>query len=994
MIYHLTALSLAYFAELAVTLITLAVISASLFGSPTDEQTRQHLWRLVLFLASLSAMLFTLFTYESLPVHYRSYFVFLGVIEAVMCLFFVEFAYYYPLLPPAWRRELAFVRVALGLFIAVQVGQTIYFYRHLPANNFVVQSVLVVTFLLWGVAVQLRQSVLATRAVHTSASLPQPSVLQALLKPSAQGAVSRAFASTAIFMLAASLAVLAWSLGLLSLYERSIILASAGLLGVTLAGTTYIDSFPAATTLGGKVVMLAALVIVLVYSATVLLLAPGLASGFWNTATFDSGQQLQFTPDGAGGYWVAQVSDEIAGVGSSARPTPQAPANKLPVTALHPAPVALPFDFPYFGTRWNTVNVYLQGIVTFGTPAPADTLQPDTGKAPLIAPLFSRWQPAPGGDSRVEWRATAEAVTITWRSLAMPHLPQGPFATLQLELRRDGSFQFAYAPLNLGTLCANHDLETACQSLLRGALPGLSQEPVQFHAAGQDDELRAPASRGTLEPFGANYRTFLHGKLLPMLLLFLLLLPLLIFLMHRAFERTVITPLNHLYAGLRRMDVGDLEAQAPVLHQDEIGAITQFFNGMATNLLHTQRRFERVIVSISDHVYAVRPWSDPQSDLQHYRDIFLSPRIAQITGCDVGQVAPDWVSWILTMVHPDDRKVVMDHYAALRTAPYSEVEYRIIAAGGGSLWVRDRARVAADEQGQAIYGVISDISISKMMASTQTELAALRQLEDLRAELISNVSHELRTPVGVIRMASTTLETYLGKLPEETEREVIQTITMQTAHLERLTADLLDVSRLQRGQVRLHLEPVELGQLLNHVVRRSHHTLPGEGAAEAAPWAAHSRAEGKAVAPGGYELRLRLPGQPLVAEVDALRISQVIENLLSNALKYSPAGGIITVTLACSVSGHCTIAVADQGIGIAAEEQGHVFEPFYRSAHAAVAAQSGLGLGLAISQRLVEAHGGTIALSSELGRGSTFTVKLPLVQSPAGPPPASAMEDR
>lgn len=979
--YYYTALSLAYFAELTATIATFFIILSLFWRSPIDRDTRQHLWRLVLFLASLCLALWAHCTYESVLPAYRMYFAFLGIIQALMCLFFVEFAYYYPRVPPGWAKELAWVRSALLLFLVFEVVSTVYRYQRLPDNNnFVVQSVLVLLFLAWGIIILLRQCEFTTRHAG-SAALQQPGILRSLLRPSVEGAVSRDLALAALTMVGAGAATLAWSLGILSIYERSIFLVSFSMVGVTLMGMTYINSFPAATTLHGKVVVLTSLGIVLVYVAVLLMLAPGIASGYWNATSMNGQQQVQFTPDGASGYWVNQASGGEESQGGEVSST--ATAKTLPVMLQAPVTMPLPFAFPFAGKHWSAVNVYSSGAVTFGAPAHPATLLLDPGSTPLITPLFSQWRLQAAAGSQVEWSETPGAVTITWRNVAMPHLPQGPFVTIRLALLSNGAFRFNYDAVDLKALCAQHDLESGCQLLARGVLPGIQGSPVLPLEPGRESSLWLAAGSGGLEQFGVQYRAFLHRELMPIFWLFLALFPLLIFGMSRAFQRTIITPLNHLHAGLQRMDAGDLTTQAPVLHQDEIGTITQFFNGMAANLLTAQRRFERVLVSISDHVYAVRQCPDAFSGQQHYSDIFLSPRIAQITGYCLDEVAPDWVSWVRSIVHPDDMAIVNDHYAALRTESASEVEYRIVSADGGNVWVRDHARVAADEQGQAIYGVISDVSISKMMASTQAELAALRQLDDLRAELISNVSHELRTPLGVIRIASTTLETYFGRLPEATQREVLQTITEQTGLLEQLTADLLDLSRLQRGQIRLHLELIDLGQLLDHIVLRSRQALLGPPGTAAGP-----ESTGPAAVPGGsrgYELQLHLPDQQLRAEVDALRIQQVVENLLSNAIKYSPAGGIVTVTLARSGADRCTITVTDQGIGIAAEEQSRVFETFYRSTHPVVTAQSGLGLGLSISQKLVEAHGGAIHLTSALDRGSSFAVWLPLVQpAPSG----------
>jgi signal transduction histidine kinase len=127
----------------------------------------------------------------------------------------------------------------------------------------------------------------------------------------------------------------------------------------------------------------------------------------------------------------------------------------------------------------------------------------------------------------------------------------------------------------------------------------------------------------------------------------------------------------------------------------------------------------------------------------------------------------------------------------------------------------------------------------------------------------------------------------------------------------------------------------------------------------------------------GTDLRVVRPPEPVVAGGDAGDVDHVVTNLVSNALKYTPAGGRVVVSVA-SVDGEATLAVTDDGIGIAAEDLPRLFEEFYRSADPAAAGQPGTGLGLAIVRRFVERHGGRVEVDSELGVGSTFRVILPL----------------
>ena len=171
--------------------------------------------------------------------------------------------------------------------------------------------------------------------------------------------------------------------------------------------------------------------------------------------------------------------------------------------------------------------------------------------------------------------------------------------------------------------------------------------------------------------------------------------------------------------------------------------------------------------------------------------------------------------------------------------------------------------------------------------------------------------------------------------------------------LEELVADLLDASRIQQGRLELRPEPMDLAALARRVLERF----------EQAP----ERGE-------HHALELDVP-EPVVGTWDPARLDQVITNLVSNALKYAPDGGVVRLRVRRGER-DAELSVSDQGIGIAPEELAQLFQPFARGALARDST-GGTGLGLYISAQIVERHGGTIAVESEPGQGSTFTVRLP-----------------
>jgi two-component system sensor histidine kinase VicK len=192
----------------------------------------------------------------------------------------------------------------------------------------------------------------------------------------------------------------------------------------------------------------------------------------------------------------------------------------------------------------------------------------------------------------------------------------------------------------------------------------------------------------------------------------------------------------------------------------------------------------------------------------------------------------------------------------------------------------------------------------------------------------------------------------------ETQRVLLQGIDEETDRLEHIVGNLLDLSRMEQGRFRLERSLTDLGRLSRRAVE-----------------AIQIQATLLTIAP--YHFVLDFPAQPLMAQVDAWRVEQVLRNLLTNAVKYSPQGGTITVR-GRQEQGHLVISVGDQGIGIPRGEQEKIFERFYRLKHESTFSASGVGLGLTISREIVEAHGGRIWVKSRPGRGSTFYFTLPV----------------
>ncbi|MHB8990847.1 MAG: sensor histidine kinase [Chloroflexota bacterium] len=239
------------------------------------------------------------------------------------------------------------------------------------------------------------------------------------------------------------------------------------------------------------------------------------------------------------------------------------------------------------------------------------------------------------------------------------------------------------------------------------------------------------------------------------------------------------------------------------------------------------------------------------------------------------------------------------------------------------------------------------------LAREAEQAAALREADRLKSMFISTITHELQSPLGFIKGYATTLLRPDADFDQKTRREFLQIISEESDSLSALIDDLLDVSRLEAGALPMERQPVAMGKLIRRAVER-----------------VKSRSD-------RHQFVVKLPARLPVIEADARRIEQVLHNLLDNAVKYSPEAGTITVA-ARTQAGSVVVSVADQGIGIDAEEQGRVFERFYRTSPASRVSRRGAGLGLSICQGIVEAHGGSIWLESYPGRGTTVHFSLPL----------------
>ena len=229
----------------------------------------------------------------------------------------------------------------------------------------------------------------------------------------------------------------------------------------------------------------------------------------------------------------------------------------------------------------------------------------------------------------------------------------------------------------------------------------------------------------------------------------------------------------------------------------------------------------------------------------------------------------------------------------------------------------------------------------------------LQRVEQSRQEFVSNVSHELKTPLSSIKVLTESLM-FQEDVPVEIYKEFFEDINSEVDRLNSIISDLLTLVRLDQREIPLNIQEVNMGELLQGILKR---LVP--------------LAKKKSI-DLIYESQ-----REVLAEIDEVKLSLALTNLIENAIKYTPEGGRVNVSLQADLQ-DASIIVADTGIGIAKEEQSRIFERFYRTDKTRNRETGGTGLGLAITYKTIVMHNGSIGVESEEGKGSIFTVQIPL----------------
>jgi len=335
--------------------------------------------------------------------------------------------------------------------------------------------------------------------------------------------------------------------------------------------------------------------------------------------------------------------------------------------------------------------------------------------------------------------------------------------------------------------------------------------------------------------------------------------------------------------------------------------------------------------------------------------MFWSQEVFNILGVAAGQFEPQLDS-LLHFVHPNDRELVQQATIDIENEQARDIEFRVVKPNGDICHIHELAQVIHDEKGGKKYikGTIQDITTQKI-----AELAVIKARDDAekankaKSDFLSSMSHELRTPLNAILGFSQLLEHDADA--SEDQLENVLEIRKAGSHLLELINEILDLSKIESGKIDLSITSVDTCEIVDDVIGLS-----------------------QQLAEKGQIALSHNCNKSSYVLADKLRLKQVLINLVSNAIKYNKPGGSVSIS-SYNQNEMAIIKVSDTGLGIPEDKLEDIFKPFNRLG-AELTNVEGTGIGLAITKRIVNAMGGKILVSSELGKGSCFTIQLPTGQ--------------
>ena len=396
--------------------------------------------------------------------------------------------------------------------------------------------------------------------------------------------------------------------------------------------------------------------------------------------------------------------------------------------------------------------------------------------------------------------------------------------------------------------------------------------------------------------------------------------------------RAISMPLSRLTEGVQRVAKGDFKDKISVHSADEIGVLTENFNTMSRMLEENldeingeREKLETVLSCLKDAVITFGKDGRPLQINRAATDLFADAKREELT-----------LDYIFSLLHYESGGIDISLDDEGGDVPAVRYKGRVYELYFGNIRYRD-----ASSMREGVILVIHDVTQSY-------------ELDRSRREFVANASHELRTPLTTIKMVIEALAGDEGVTKNEMNKSFLDMAETESTRMELLIKNLLTLSQLDSKTMNFNVREFDLEESVAYLAKSL---------------AVNASARGhKLTFDGAYD--------PVIIRGDKIRIEQILINITSNAIKYTPDGGRISLRLQ-DLGDRAEVTVTDNGVGIPEEDIPHLFERFYRVEKARSSDKGGTGLGLAIAKEFAAAHGGDIRVSSIVGKGTTFTVTLP-----------------
>ena len=404
---------------------------------------------------------------------------------------------------------------------------------------------------------------------------------------------------------------------------------------------------------------------------------------------------------------------------------------------------------------------------------------------------------------------------------------------------------------------------------------------------------------------------------------------------------------------------------------------------MERQLIKHKELLENILHSTADAVLATNETGEI---------IYLNPAAEALTGWPLGEASGQGITEVIKFV--DETTGQPTENPVMRVLQEGRVMYlddnmALVAKDGTQIPVADSASPMFQET-KTVTGVVlvlwdlrerrqvellakEAVASQKAVAETQQLLAAERELNELKSRLIATISHEYRTPLAIIKSSADILQRYSDRFSQQKKDSHLNRIKSSVDRMTQLLNDVLTFTKAEAGALPCHPQPLDVVKFCREliedqkIIAEENYTLnftylnSPENRSEGATSTATSHSP---------------LSTPLITNLDEQLLRQILTNLLTNAIKYSPYGGTISLLVFCE-NNQIVFQVQDRGMGIPKADQQRLFTPFFRASNTGIT--PGTGMGLSIAKKSVELHGGRITFTSEVGVGTTFTVKLPFV---------------